>query len=132
VPYLIDSDQVIPYLADEPAAVTLIGELAPEGISISVISYMEVYQGLLRVGPQHEAWARFNEFSHAIRILPVTQDVAIRCAILRETLHQQGRRVHPRSLDLLIAATAIEHGLVLVTRNVADYADLPGLMLYHH
>jgi len=28
-----------------------------------------------------------------------------------------------------IAATAIEHELTLVTRNVADYGDVPGLRL---
>ena len=28
------------------------------------------------------------------------------------------------------AATALEHGLILVTRNVSDYSDIPGLALY--
>jgi predicted nucleic acid-binding protein len=30
----------------------------------------------------------------------------------------------------MIAATAIEHDLVLVTRNRADYADIPGLVIH--
>jgi predicted nucleic acid-binding protein len=29
----------------------------------------------------------------------------------------------------LIAATALEHNLTLVTRNVRDYAEVPGLRL---
>lgn len=33
-------------------------------------------------------------------------------------------------MDLFIAATAIEHGLSLVTRNTRDYSDIPGLDLY--
>lgn len=34
----------------------------------------------------------------------------------------------PRAdLDLLVAATAVRHDLVLVTRNLRDFADLPGL-----
>jgi predicted nucleic acid-binding protein len=35
-----------------------------------------------------------------------------------------------RGFDILIAATAIEHGLTLVTRNIDDYADIPGIELY--
>lgn len=45
-------------------------------------------------------------------------------------LSGQGKRVRQRALDLLIAATAIEHNLTLVTRNQADYRDVPGLMLF--
>jgi predicted nucleic acid-binding protein len=42
----------------------------------------------------------------------------------------EGKRPTRRGFDLLIAATAIEHGLTLVTRNVRDYADIRGLQLY--
>jgi predicted nucleic acid-binding protein len=35
-----------------------------------------------------------------------------------------------RALDLLIAAPALEHQLTLVTRNLGDYNDIPGLDLY--
>jgi predicted nucleic acid-binding protein len=30
-------------------------------------------------------------------------------------------------MDLLIGSTALVHGLTLVTHNVADYANVPGL-----
>jgi len=62
--------------------------------------------------------------------LPLSQAVARRCARLRHGLKQQGKRVHPRALDLIIAATALEHNLTLVTRNIIDYNDIPDLKLY--
>jgi predicted nucleic acid-binding protein len=43
---------------------------------------------------------------------------------------QRGRRTRQRSLDLLIAATAITYHLTLVTRNRADYQDVADLTLY--
>jgi predicted nucleic acid-binding protein len=49
------------------------------------------------------------------RILSVDTDVAIRCA----ALHMPDRRA---DRDALIAATALVHGMTVVTRNSADFA----------
>jgi predicted nucleic acid-binding protein len=54
---------------------------------------------------------------------------ARRCAELREGLGRQGKRVRSRALDLVTAAIALELGYTLVTRNRADYADIPDLLL---
>lgn len=52
------------------------------------------------------------------RILPVTLGIADRWGVLSGRRQMAGR---PLSMaDRLIAATALEHGLVLVTRNVRD------------
>ncbi len=56
--------------------------------------------------------------------------VAKRCALLREQLKQEQKRVKSRALDLINAAIALEHDLTLVTRNSEDYQDIPGLQLY--
>jgi toxin FitB len=51
------------------------------------------------------------------RILPVQGEVARACAALRVP--------DPRSLaDSLIAATALVHGLTVVTRDIADFAPM--------
>jgi predicted nucleic acid-binding protein len=63
-------------------------------------------------------------------VLPITIAVAQRCARLRRTLKNQGRRVNSRALDLIIAATALEHRLTLVTNNPKDYEDIPWLKLF--
>ena len=56
------------------------------------------------------------------RILPVTQKVADRWGVLSGLRQMAGR---PLSMaDGLIAATALEHGLIIVTRNIRDYEDL--------
>jgi predicted nucleic acid-binding protein len=45
-------------------------------------------------------------------------------------LRRQKLQVNERALDLLIAVTAIDHGLILVIRNLRDYDDIPGMTLY--
>jgi predicted nucleic acid-binding protein len=56
--------------------------------------------------------------------------VAERCARLRETLRTQKKRVNSRTLDLIIAAIALEYGLTLITKNTEDFKDIPDLPLY--
>ena len=129
MPYLIDSDWVIDFLAQESEALQLIEQLAQEGIAISIITYMEVYQGVLRSQESEAAPARFAALVAAVPVLPFSRAVAGRCAQLGETLRQQGKRPQQRALDLIIAGTALTYGLVLVSRNVADYKDLPDLAL---
>lgn len=128
--YLLDSNLVIPYLADDPLTVPLIEHLAPQGLAISIITYMEVYQGTLRTPDPVLAQAQFDRFLEVVPTLPLSSAVARRCAQLREDLNERNRRVRHRALDLVIAATALEHRLQLVTRNLGDYADIPDLVLY--
>lgn len=130
MPYLIDSDVVIDHLADVPTATTLLEQLASDGIAVSILTYMESYQGVLRSPHQTRARRKFEAFLETVPVLPFSVVGAKRCAQLRETLHREGKRVKARTLDLMTAAIAIEHHLTLVTRNMEDYNDIRGLKLY--
>lgn len=129
MPYLIDSDWVIDHLANVPEASKLLERLAQDGIAISIITYMEVFQGVLRSPNSEEAQTKLRAFLDTVPVLPLSPAVAERCARLRETLRKQRKRINMRALDLIIAATAIEYNLTLVTRNTEDYADIPDLQL---
>ena len=128
--YLLDSDILIDHFAELPAATKLVERLVPNAIAVSVISYMEIYEGILRSPDRPSADAKLTAFMEVTPILPFSPTTARRCALLRDQLRRDGKRVRARALDLLTAAIAIEHGLTLVTRNVHDYDDISGLMLY--
>jgi predicted nucleic acid-binding protein len=53
------------------------------------------------------------------RILPVTEDIMFRWRLLVEEGRKRGHTFSQP--DLIIAATAIEHGLTIVTRDRSDY-----------
>jgi len=121
VPFLVDSDWFIDLLKQLPEARQLLDPLAPEGLYISVVTYMEAFQGTLREPDPEEAAARLRSVTQNIRVILFDEVVAERCAWIREQV--RGGRVRPnrRGLDLIIAATAIEHGLTLVTRQTGAY-----------
>jgi tRNA(fMet)-specific endonuclease VapC len=129
MPYLIDSNLVIEHLAEMPEASQFLDRFAQDGIVISIITYMEAFQGVIRSEQPEEASERFHAFTERVLILPFSFAVAERCARLRETLRSQNKRVKSRALDLLIAATALEYNLTLVTKNTEDFKDIPDLVL---
>src|ERR671919_391429 len=127
--YLIDSHVVIDHLAGVPEASGLLSRLAKDKIAISIITYMEAFQGITRSPHPEEAQTRFRAFTKSIPVLPLSLAVAERCARLWETLRTQNKRVNSRALDLIIAATALEYDLTLVTENLKDFDDIPDLTL---
>jgi predicted nucleic acid-binding protein len=130
MPYLVDSDVVIDHLAAVPEASQFLDQFAQDGIVMSIVTYMEAFQGVFRSEQPEEAAEKFHAFVDKVLILPFSFAVAERCARLRETLRSQNKRVKSRALDLIIAATALEYGLTLVTKNIEDFKDIPDLILY--
>jgi predicted nucleic acid-binding protein len=62
------------------------------------------------------------------RLLPVTKTIANRWGVLAGKSKLQGRAL--TMADGILAATALEHDLTLVTRNVKDFAGL-GLTIFN-
>lgn len=128
--YLLDTTVLSPYFAGQPQARLLLRQLAPGGIAVSILSYLEGYQGVIENADPERAERRFNAFFRTVQILPISPAVARRCAEIRSLLKQQGKQPRKRAFDLVIAATAIEHGLELVTHNTQDFNDIPNLVRY--
>jgi predicted nucleic acid-binding protein len=104
VPYLLDTDILRYYLDDLPDAVAFVSDLVPGGISLSVITYLELYQGTLQTSNPAEAQLHLAALLDAVPTLPLSPAVARRCARLREDLRVAGKRVRQRALDLLLRA----------------------------
>ncbi len=97
---------------------------------VSAITIMELELGVLSIerkdaiqGAMLRAWLEQHvlpEFSG--RTLPIDTTVAQRCARLHIP-DKRGER------DALIAATALVHGMTVVTRNVADFQSAGVIIL---
>ncbi len=97
---------------------------------LSAITVQELAMGILlaeRRDPAQGAILRTWFDNHVLpafagRILPVDTAVAQRCAALHVPDPQP-------AMDSLIAATALVHGMTLVTRNVGDFQSSGVLLL---
>jgi tRNA(fMet)-specific endonuclease VapC len=129
VTYLVDSDWVIDHLAGRPEALALLQQLTVGGLSVSIITYAEVYQGIFGGRDPNTSDQVFRKLLRTMNVLGVSRSVARRAARIGSSLRGQGI---PLPLpDVLIAATAVHHDLTLVTRNLKHYRRIPGLKLHH-
>ena len=103
--------------------VAWVGGVPASSMFLSAISVLEIETGVLLAerrdpvqGAALRSWLDLSVLpTFARRILPVDAEVALRCA----QLHVPDPRA---DRDALIAATALVHGMTVVTRNVSDFA----------
>jgi predicted nucleic acid-binding protein len=123
--YLLDTNVLSELRRSERADANVAGWAARTPAAtfwISVISILEIEMAVLRVerrdpaqGAQLRKWFERQVLrSFESRILPVDVAVARRAAALHVPDPRADR-------DALIAATALVHGLTVVTRNIGDF-----------
>jgi tRNA(fMet)-specific endonuclease VapC len=126
--YLIDTHWVASYLNGRKEAVELFTSLEGQELAIAQPTYGEVYEGIYYGRDRRAKERGFREFLRAVDVVPLTQAIWRRFAMLRGDLRAKGQLI--ADLDLLIAATALHDDRLLVTRNLRHFTRVPELQLH--
>ncbi len=127
--YLVDTNVVSEIRRGNSQAIAWLRSVDPSTIYLSVITLGEIMRGIAlkrksdpRTATHLEEWLRKLRHDHRNRILPITDQIAV----------EWGRIAAQRprgDADGLIAATAIVHDLIVVTRNIGDFDDTGALIV---
>jgi predicted nucleic acid-binding protein len=121
---LLDTTVLLDVLRGRQNRRSLLAELVAAGhiLSTAAINIGEVYAGM-RQGEE----TRTEAFLSSLECYPITRAIARRAGSLKCTLAQKGRTLS--LADMMVAATALEHGLALMTDNRKDF-PIPEISLY--
>jgi toxin FitB len=120
--YVLDTNAIIYYTDDEPAAVAALEPLFSEDhpIYISTLTELELFS---HASMTEEEELRLEAFLEAVQILPLTSQIARIAGDLRRS------HAGLKAFDSGIAATALFTHSQLITRNIRDFQDIDGLSL---
>lgn len=112
-------------LRPEAKVVAFVSAQPLESIFVSVVTFAEIRFGIERVADASRR-ADLNDWldqtlrpMFAQRILPVSEDVMLKWRLLVEA-GRKARHTYSQP-DLIIAATALQHGLTVVTRDASEF-----------
>ena len=117
---LVDTDVLIWHLRGYPQATRRLDELG--ALTLSAVSWLEVLQGMRNKAELLAVKKMLDKRS--ARLLPVTEAITLRATELMESLTlSHGLQMG----DALIAATAVEHQLPVLTANVKHFSAVASL-----
>ena len=94
--------------------------------TLSIITRFEILRGLKAKAATRQA-LHFDRFCALNVILPLTDEIVVKAAAIYAALYQRGTLIS--DADILIAATAIVHGLGVVTNNEDHFKRIDELQV---
>ncbi len=133
--YLLDTNVISMFAPGKPdpsgkLKAWMIEKGDEDALFISAVTIAEIQKGIHKAhrkgatakSAQLSGWLEGMLRQFADRILPLDAAVAMIAGALDD--EAEGKGLHPGLGDVLIAATAATHGLVVVTRNVRHFEPL--------
>jgi len=124
IKYLLDTGLIIRHLRGQRRIVQLMRRLGKSSrLAISTVTLLEVYNGMY----SDEEYATKKLLSR-FTSLDMDRNVAERAGKLTRLLRERGHTIG--IADTVIAATALQQDITLVTLNIAHFKLVPGVRIY--
>lgn len=125
--YLIDTDWVIDHLNQIERVVTRLKELRPQGLALSIISLAELSEGVQYSRDPDQSKQALDAFLEDVSVLGIDEEICKIFGRERGRLRKEGKLIG--DFDLLIAATGLHYGLMVLTNNRTHFERVEGLQI---
>lgn len=124
--YLLDTNTIVRYLNGRAPNVRVRLASTPlSDLGVSAVVVAELRYGAAKSADPVKTSAIQDQFLTLLGFVPFDRPAAEAYGTIRATLERQGTPIGAN--DLLIASTALSHGLILVTHNMREFSRIAGL-----
>ena len=118
--YALDSDIISKFLRRDFELQEKVHQkiYSNEGVFIPALAYFEVKRGLIYLG-SNTSHIAFDRLRSMTNLVPVDEAVLDRASVIHVQLQKTGQPIG--DADVLIAASCLVHGHVLITNNVRHF-----------
>jgi len=126
--YTLDTNTLRPVLRGDERILAKIQSALREGraVTLNALSYYETHRGLLAAGASRQL-ERFERLSSELGVLMLDHKALDKASLIYAELRQRGALIE--DADLLMAAIAISHDVILVTNNTRHFDRIDELQL---
>ena len=122
--YLLDTDTCIALLKKKPSVIQHLRDVGVHNCKISDVTIAELYFGAVKSGSEKH----FNEVNQISSLFESYSILyLLKYAEIRWELEKKGLKIG--DMDMLIAATALEEDLIIVTGNTDHFSRIEGLKI---
>jgi tRNA(fMet)-specific endonuclease VapC len=125
--YVLDTNTLIYYFKGQGQVAQNLASISAQDIRISTIVLFELQVGIAKSTSPEKRTQQLRQLLSRVNLVSFDQNAALAAGMIRAQLEQQGMPIG--SLDVLIAGTAVALQATLVTRNVKEFARVPGLAI---
>ena len=114
--YLLDTTTIIDHLRGDKKVNFYLEEIGTRGdiVGCCCINITETYSGM-----KDKEKERTDKFIESLYYFGVTKEIAKLAGKLKQKYGKKGKTL--TTIDVIIAATAITYGLILITKNIKHY-----------
>jgi tRNA(fMet)-specific endonuclease VapC len=128
VTYLLDANACIELLRGRNTAIaTKLATINPQKVAVCSVVKAELFFGAYRSANPDKALVTVKAFLDNFHTLPFDDQAAEIYGEIRAFLTKTGNIIGPN--DLLIAAIALAHNVILVTHNTDEFSRVPNLKI---
>jgi len=123
---LLDTNVLIAFLRGEQKVISKVREYLDEfdKLSLSIITYYEILRGLKYIGNERKL-KEFEELMDKSEIVTLDRNIIRRASEIYAGLKREGKIIE--DADILIAATCLVKGFVLLTDNEKHFKRIKGV-----
>lgn len=125
--YLIDTDILIYSLKGHETVKENLQKHIHDAIQISAVTLMELYYGAYKSQKVESNLAKIKKIENALEIISVNRESVEIFGLLKSNLEMAGTPLD--DFDLILAATALSHNLILVSNNERHFKRIKGLKI---